>query len=481
MPRIEEIIVGEHQVRVTIDDNALWGAETQLALEHYQTTGQLTPKPLLRAIFLIKKAAALAHKELGAIKPKIANSIAQAADEALEGKLDEHFPLDVINSGAGTSLNMNVNEVLANRARQLMRGRKLKVDPHNHVNMGQSTNDVMPTAMRISIFIEFTHLINAALLMRDALKQKAQECWVPTTARTHIRDALPITMGARFLGYASEIEKVIHNMSQARLNLCELGIGATAVGTGANAVPGYRDRMIQHLSEFTGIRFSAPPYLYGATGSMADFLSLNAAIRILALVLQPIIKDLELLSSGPNTGFIEIKLPSVQPGSSIMPGKVNPSALENLSMACAEAEGNCHTVDVAAALKQFELNPRMPVMAWNILQAIETMKNSIANTVINCIKGITVHEERCRIYYENSSAWFTILNGIIGYQKAARLRLKVLQELEKSGSLNRIPGEPGETILKALIRVAQNLNIKTKDGSPITEKILERLAFPKNI
>ncbi len=468
--REEELLVGGKVRKVNIPVTALWGAETQLAVENYQITGQHTPESLLHAIIVVKKAAALTHKELGALDPKIAGAIVRACNEILRGRFHRHFPLDVLNSGAGTSLNMNVNEVLANRATQLLNG-KIRVDQHNHVNMGQSTNDVMPTAVRISLSGVLPGLTAAGVTLREAFKDKAEEYWMPTTARTHIRDALPIMAGARFLAYADEIDTAIANIARARVSLHELGIGATAVGTGANTVPGYQRLMLRKLSDIVGTEFRAPPHLYGATSSMADFSHINSVLKDLVLVLQPIIQDIILLSSGPNTGLVEIELPSAQPGSSIMPGKVNPSILENLSMVCCVVRGNCASVEEAALLKQFELNARMPVISWKLLESIDMLTRAMKNATQNCIEGIIVHKKRSRLYYENSAAWFTLLNPRIGYEEAAKLRARVMEETANSD----------ETILKALVRVAGELHIALEDGSSITEKALEGLAFPKQI
>ena len=474
MPRSKKkrLRVGTQIIEIEIPGRALYGAETALAHQNYQTVGQRTPFALISALALIKKAAALTHRDLGALEPHIALAVAQASDEVMEGKWNKEFPLDALNSGAGTSLHMNVNEVLANRATQILRRKgmlKIRVDPHNHLNIGQSTNDVMPTAMRIACTREVRALLEQTVLLREALKDKAHKLWhIKTAGRTHMQDALPIALGQRFLSYAERIEATIKILNTARLELATLRIGGSAVGTGANVVPGYQKHMIEHISRLTCTAFCKSSNVYGSTNFLTDFSQLASALRMLAIELQTISEDLELASSGPNAGIGELILPAVQPGSSIMPGKVNPSILENLSMACILVQGNSTIVEEVNLKTRLELNSRMPLMAWKLLESLGILQRGIEMFRTKCLEGIEANKKRCRHYYEQA-AWLTLLNPHLGYDEAAELTAQVRQESEGTG----------ETVLQILLRIAKERDIRLSDGSPITEKVLERLAFPK--
>lgn len=474
--RKERVRIGSDIREVEIPRDAYWGPETALALENFPISGYPVPKAFIRAIVLIKKAAAKASGELGAIPQHIADAIMKAADEALEGKFDTEFVVDVFNSGAGTSLHMNVNEVLANRAAEILGGKRgdHTVDPHNHLNHGQSTNDVIPTAIRIACVGEGVPLVRSLSRLRVTLRDKGNEFWqVKTAGRTHTIDALPIRLGHRFLSYSDRLGAAIANFEDTLTPLYMLGIGGSAVGTGANTVPGYRRALISALNTFCVLRnpvksFREHHNLFAAMSGMGPFVSVAGALDALAIELSVIGRDLELSASGPKCGIGEIMLPSVQPGSSAMPGKVNPTMAENLDLVLSVVLGNNEAVRVAASRTQWELNTRMPVIGWKLLESFTILTSAVNVFTEKCVKGITANTDRCRTYYENTASWFTLLNHSIGYDKAAELQVEVLKQVEKSG----------ETILKALIRIAKERNIKTTKGEEITESVLEHLAFP---
>lgn len=462
------------QKEVEIPSKVLWGKETALALNNFPRTSLKTPRELMEAIFLIKKAAAKVHQDLGVLPTNIAEAIIGAADEALLKKLDRHFVVDAINSGAGTSLHMNVNEVLANRATVLLR-RKLKknapvVDPHTHVNCGQSTNDVIPAAIRMALVKISSELIFELTSLREVFKNKAGELWeIKTAGRTHMRDALPISMGQRFLAYADRIDEVTHALARSRFSMRKLGIGGTAVGSGANTVPDYRRRIIFVLRELTGINFEEHYNLFAAMSGMGEYAIMAGALDAAAIELSNIAHDLSLSSSGPRCGLGELILPAVQPGSSIMPGKVNPTICENLIMTCRVISGNTATVRLACLDVRWELNPSILIIGLKLLESVALLKNAAEIFRGRCIKGIKADEKRCSNYYENSTAWPTLLNDTIGYAKARELVCDIDKEISNTG----------ETVLDAIIRLTEVRGIRTKSGEPITKSALERLAFPK--
>lgn len=475
--RKEKVRIGSEVRELTIPGDAYWGAETALALENFPISGNRVPKPFIEAILYIKKAAALVNAELKVLPQDVAEAIVKTCDEALSGKWDDQFVVDVFNAGAGTSLHMNVNEVIASRASEILGGKRgdHRVDPHNHVNFGQSTNDVIPTAIRIASVLLGRELIPVIVELRESFKKKAQEFYdVKTAGRTHTKDALPLRLGSRFSAYSDRLDACIGPIQHALVSLRFLGIGGTAVGTGANTASGYRRKMVLTLSELcfdknSMERFYEDPDLFAAMSGMGKLANLAGSLRVLAIELNNILRDLELMSSGPNTGISEIELPPVQPGSSIMPGKVNPTIPENLSMVCAAVVGNAAAIDMAAGMTQWELNPRMPLIGWKLIESLTILRNAARVFDEKCVRGIKANNDRCRYYYENTSSWFTVLNPIIGYEKAAELTLEVLAQV--SGT--------NETILAALIRIARERGIRTKNDEELTEEILERLAFPR--
>ena len=421
--RIERDTLGE----VRVPEDALYGAQTQRAVENYPISGLREHPQFIRAFILLKRAAAQANRELGAMEERLANAIIAACDRVLgdfEGHR-KHFVVDVFQAGAGTSFNMNCNEVIANLA-NLSLGGKLgeykPVHPNDHVNMAQSTNDVFPTALRMSTVFLLDELLPELEKLASALREKGNQfADVIKSGRTHLQDAVPVTLGQEFLAYAAAIDRAIDFLEDARMNACELGIGGTATGTGINTPPGYRFTVIKHLIEATGIEFEPVSDLREAMQSQLPVVAVSAALRNLALELTRITNDLRLLSSGPMTGLAEIFLPSVQPGSSIMPGKVNPSMLECMNQVLFHIIGADTAVAYASQAGQLELNVMMPLMAFEISFSIEILKNFLPVFVEKCVRGIEANRERCEAYYISSPSLATALNPIIGYAAAAEL------------------------------------------------------------
>jgi len=387
---------------------------------------------MVDAYVMIKKAAAIAHKDLGLLDPKTADAIVQAANEVLRGERRDQFVVDVYQAGAGTSFNMNVNEVLANRANEILGGdlgSNSPVNPNDHVNMGQSTNDTFPTAMRVATRMLIGELIPALDELQMTLAQKAKEFdHILKSGRTHLQDAVPIRLGQEFAAYAATMYKCKRVLSEAATEVEELGIGGSAAGTGLNTHPSYRLKVIDLLREWTGLGFRPAENMIEAMQSNLPMAAVGSAMRILALELTRIANDVRLLSSGPLTGFAEIILPAVQPGSSIMPGKVNPSIPENTNQICFQVIGFATTIDYCVQAGQLELNVMMPVMAWNAEFGLTILTNGIRVFTEFCVKGITADEERCRLFAETSPSLATALNPHIGYNVAAEVVKQALKE-----------------------------------------------------
>ncbi|HSO75623.1 MAG TPA: aspartate ammonia-lyase, partial [Blastocatellia bacterium] len=377
------------------------------------------------ATIQVKKAAARVNFRLGALEPRLARAIEAAADEVLEGKLRDQFVVDPFQAGAGTSHNMNANEVLANRAIELLAGQKgnyLVVHPNDHVNMAQSTNDVIPTAMRLAALELEGRLIETLDELGDSLRRKAREFdGIIKSGRTHLQDAVPVRLGQEFGGYAVAVNKNKRRVAHAAEELKEIGLGGTAAGTGLNAPPGYRKLVVEELSAITGIQLRPTTDYFESMQSLSPFVMLSGALRTLATDVIRIAADLRLLGSGPNTGLAEINLPAVQPGSSIMPGKVNPVMAEMTGMVCFQVIGNDLVIANAAQAGQLELNVMMPVVAFNLLMSLTILTNALNALRERCIDGIIANEERCRWYFEHSVALVTALNPKIGYAKAAEI------------------------------------------------------------
>ena len=418
--RIEHDSLGEKDVPV----NAYYGIQTLRAIENFPISGISPKKEFISAFAMVKKAAAIANMATGNLNKKIGMAIVKAADEIIKGKLYAEFVVDVYQAGAGTSHNMNANEVIANRAIEMLSGKKGNykiIHPNDHVNMSQSTNDTIPTGMRIASLFLTKELLLELKMMEKALSDKAKEFdGIIKSARTHLQDAVPIRLGQEFRAYAAVVSKATKRIQRAAEELKELGIGATAAGTGINTHPAYRRHVIMALKDITGIKDLRPAKdMLEAINSMADFVNLSQGLRGLAIELIKIANDLRLLSSGPRTGFAEIILPAVQPGSSIMPGKVNPVMAEMLNMVCFQVIGNDLTVAMAAQAGQLELNVMMPVINYNLLQSLEILKNGVKAFTERCVKGIKADKARCREFAEKSVGLATILNPFIGYEKAA--------------------------------------------------------------
>lgn len=419
--RIEKDSLGELQVPA----NAYYGVQTARAVANFPISG-LRPHPVfVRAYVTIKRSAAVVHRDLHLLTEEQSKAIISAADELLSGKHADQIVVDVYQAGAGTSTNMNVNEVIANRAAELLglkRGDYSKVNPNDHVNMAQSTNDTYPAAMRIGLCLKFPDLLKSVDMIISALDAKAKEFDdIIKSARTHLQDAVPIRLGQEFGGYASIMKRCRARLVEAEAGLRQLNLGGTAAGTGMNAHPEYRARVAKEISARTGVAFHPAEDLFEVTQSLGDFLHFSSALRLLALELGKIVSDLRLLSSGPRTGLQEIYLPAVQPGSSIMPGKVNPSMAEMMNQVCYQVVGFDQTVAYCAHAGQMDLNVMMPVMNYNLQQALHILSTSIEVFSKRCVEGITVDRERCRMYFESSVGMATIMNPYIGYAKAAEL------------------------------------------------------------
>lgn len=418
--RIEKDPLGEKAV----PQDAYYGIQTLRAIENFPVSGISPKKEFITATAMVKKAAAIANVATGSLNKRVGRVIVKAADEIVIGRLHNQFCVDAYQAGAGTSHNMNANEVIANRAIEMLGGKKGDykiIHPNDHVNMSQSTNDIIPTGMRIASLFLTRGLMLELKEMEKALFGKAKEFdGIIKSGRTHLQDAVPVRLGQEFHAYATAISKAIKRIQRAAEELKELGIGATATGTGINTHPAYRKLAIKALKEITGIKDLRPADdMPEAINSMADFVNLSAALRGLAIELIRIANDMRLLSSGPRTGLAEIILPAIQPGSSIMPGKVNPVMAEMLNMVCFQVVGNDLTVAMAAQAGQLELNVMMPLINYNILQSLEILKNAVKIFTEKCVKGIKADKARCREMAEKSIGLATVLNPFIGYERAA--------------------------------------------------------------
>src|SRR5688500_1118276 len=405
--------------------DAYYGIQTARALENFPISGLRAQPDLVTATVLIKKAAAQANISLDRLEARVGDAIVQAADEILGGALRDQFVVDVYQAGAGTSHNMNTNEVLANRAAELLGGARGDygiVHPNDHVNMGQSTNDVFPTATRLALLLGSGPLVLAARALSTALAMKAREFErILKVGRTHLQDAVPMTLGQEFSGYAACIERGGDDVEQASRQLQELNLGATAVGTGLNAGDDYTTLAIGNLSRMTGLGLVPATNRFRVTQSMGDVLAYSSAMRRLAVELGKVASDLRLLSMGPRAGIAEILLPAVQPGSSIMPGKVNPSVPEMANQVCFQVIGCDATICAAAEAGQLELNVMMPVIAWNALHASTILRTAMQTLTSLCVDGIEADAERCRELLDRSTAVATALSPYIGYAATAEV------------------------------------------------------------
>lgn len=412
--------------------DALYGVQTLRAVQNFPISGLRPLEPFVVAHVWIKKAAALTHRQTGRLDPRRADAIVAAADEVLAGQHREHFVVDPYQAGAGTSHNMNVNEVLANRANELLggtRGSYTPVHPNDHVNMAQSTNDTIPTNIRLAALSQGGALDRALASLRDALAGKGREFDdIVKAGRTHLQDAMPIRLGQEFTAYAGSIERARRRVHEAADYLRDLGIGGSAVGTGVNVEPEYPALMVRHLTEMTGLPLRVGSDRIQLMQSMGDVAAFSAALRGLAVDLSKIASDLRLMVMGPRTGIDEIVLPAVQPGSSIMPGKVNPSIPEMVNQVCLQVIGCDTTVAMAAEHGQLELNVMMPVIAHNVLLSLQLLTNAATVFTERCVRGIEAHRDMCAYWVERSAALATALAPRIGYAAAAELSKRSVKE-----------------------------------------------------
>ncbi len=427
--RIEKDSLGERKVPADV----YYGIQTQRAVENYPISGYRAHPTLIRAMGMIKKAAALANQELGLLDEKRAGAIVQAAEEVIADKLNDQFVVDVYQAGAGVSFHMNTNEVIANRAIEILGGKRGEyevVHPNDHVNFGQSTNDVIPTAMRLASILLLHDLMPEMERLSRALARKGQEFDpILKSGRTHMQDATPIRLGQEFAAYAVAILRCYEQVRHAQEGLRELGLGGTAVGTGVNTHPRYQALAVKKLSEVAGTQLFPTKDMRWTMQSNLPMAVASSALRNYALELIRISNDLRLLSSGPNTGFGEINLPALQPGSSIMPGKINPVMPENIAMIAFQAVGTDVAVALAVQAGQLELNVMMPTMSWNVLHAAEILKNGTHQFTTLCVEGITANKEACQRHAESTVSLATALNPYIGYAKTA----EIVKEAVKTG------------------------------------------------
>lgn len=420
--RIERDSMGE----MSVPGDALWGASTQRAVLNFPISSLRFSRAFIRALGMIKLAAANTNLALGLLPQEKAAVIAAAAQEVIDGNLDRHFVVDIFQTGSGTSTNMNANEVIANRAIELLggsRGDKALVHPNDHVNMCQSSNDVIPTAIHVSAFVELTQNLEPALTdLYRALLGKSQEFGsVIKAGRTHLQDATPITLGQEFSGYAAQIEHGLERLARAKESLAELALGGTAVGTGLNTHPQFAEMAIVELSRVAGVQFVEARNHFEAQAARDAAVELSGQLRTIACSLMKIANDLRWLSSGPRCSLFEISLPEIQPGSSIMPAKVNPVLCESMMMVAAQVIGNDGCVAVCGQHGNFELNVMLPVLAHNLLESIEILATSARNFASQCVQGIEANTERCAEFAEKSLATCTSLAPRIGYDKAAKV------------------------------------------------------------
>ncbi|OHB33563.1 MAG: aspartate ammonia-lyase [Desulfuromonadaceae bacterium GWC2_58_13] len=413
---------------MTVPAEALYGAQTARALENFPISGIRFPRPFLRALGMIKQRAAQVNLELGLLHRERAMAIMEAAEEVITGELDAHFVLDIFQTGSGTSTNMNANEVIANRAAQLLGqtegGRA--VHPNDHVNLGQSSNDVIPSAMHIAAAVEIRQtLIPALFALQEALGEKAGEFdHIIKIGRTHLQDATPIRLGQSFSGYARQVSAAIRRLETACEGLYELPLGGTAVGTGINTHPEFAARVIKGLAETTSLHFRESTNHFEAQSAKDAVVAASGALKSCAVALFKIANDIRFLGSGPRCGYGELILPAVQPGSSIMPGKTNPVMAEALIQACAQVIGNDAAITLGGLAGNFELNVMMPLMTHNLLQAIELLGKASTQFTIKCVVGLQADRRRCESLVEQSLAMVTALAPAIGYDKAAAIAKK---------------------------------------------------------
>lgn len=427
--RIETDTMGE----VKVPGDKYWGAQTQRSLQNFAIGQEKMPRSLIRGYGLLKKVAAKINSESGKIPQNVADAIMQAADEVISGKLDDHFPLVVWQTGSGTQTNMNSNEVIANRAIEILGGKigtKDPVHPNDHVNFGQSSNDSFPTAMYIAGLIDIEEKLLPALdLLKVELANKVNEFdSIIKTGRTHLQDAVPLSLGQEFSGFLQQIENNICRVKNRAEQLRELALGGTAVGTGLNAAPGFAEKFAEEMAKETGLPFVTAPNKFEALAAHDALVDVSGALNVLAVSVNKIANDIRLLSSGPRCGIGELSLPANEPGSSIMPGKVNPTQIEAIIMVCTQVMGNHTAVTIAGSNGHLQLNVYKPMMIYNVLQSVELLSDSINSFVKNCLVGIEPNKEKINEHLNNSLMLVTALNPHIGYDNAAKIAKKAFNE-----------------------------------------------------
>ncbi len=420
--RLETDTFGE----IKVPTDKYWGAQTERSFENFKIGEEKMPKPLIKALAVVKKSAAIVNKEMQLLDKKIADTISNAADEIIRGELDDNFPLVVWQTGSGTQTNMNINEVISNRGIEMLdgvMGSKNPIHPNDHVNMGQSSNDTYPTAMHVAATCEIKEkLIPALNYLHVALDKKAKEFKnIIKIGRTHLQDATPITLGQEFSGYTTQILYGIERVKSTLLRLSMLAQGGTAVGTGLNAKPGFAEKIAAQISKETGHQFHSAPNKFEALACNDALVEASGVLNVLATSLMKVANDIRLLGSGPRSGLGELILPENEPGSSIMPGKVNPTQCEALTMVCAQVMGNHVTITIAGANGNFELNVFKPVIIYNFLQSVRLLSDSMVSFTDHCISGIKANEVRIKKLMQESLMLVTALNPHIGYDNAAKI------------------------------------------------------------
>lgn len=423
--RIESDSLGDVQVPLA----HYWGAQTQRSIQNFAIGSEKMPPALIRALGFQKKAAALSNIDIGLLDHFVGDEITKACDRIISGELNNEFPLSVWQTGSGTQSNMNANEVIANLAIESLGGKigsKTPVHPNDHVNMGQSSNDTFPTVMHISAAEQLHHaLIPALNVLLLALEEKAESFKdIVKIGRTHLQDATPLTLGHEFSGYAKQIENGIERINATLPRLMQLAQGGTAVGTGINCHRDFIDHFIEHMQKLTGLPFKTAENKFEALAAHDTIIEVSGALNVLAASLMKIANDIRLLASGPRCGIGEISLPANEPGSSIMPGKVNPTQCEAMTMVCSQIMGNHTTITIAGSQGHFELNVFKPVMIYNLLQSIELLSDSCQSFTNNCVRGIESNNERISVLLHKSLMLVTALNPHIGYDNAAKIAKK---------------------------------------------------------
>ncbi|MDC3008223.1 class II fumarate hydratase [Candidatus Pelagibacter sp.] len=433
---------------INVPNDKYWGASTQRSKKYFDIGEFLVRPILIKSIAIIKKAAAIIHRKDGQIESKISNAIIKASNEVISGKLDKHFPLKVWQTGSGTQTNMNVNEVIANRAIEVLKGKKgskKPVHPNDHVNKSQSTNDVFPTAMHIAIAIETKKKLLPALeLLNKELKKKTRQFRkIVKVGRTHLQDATPLSLGQEFSGYQSQLQDCIIRIKTALNEIYYLAQGGTAVGTGINSKKGFDKKIINEIKRITKLPFKPTKNKFAALAAHDEIVNFSGTLNTTAVCLMKIANDIRFLGSGPRAGYGELILPANEPGSSIMPGKVNPTQSEAVTMVCVKVIGNHNGITMAGSHGHFELNVFKPLIAHNILQSIDLLADSSKNFSLYCIKGIKADKDKIKYYLENSLMLVTALAPKIGYDKAAKIAKLALKnkttlktEALKSGLIN---------------------------------------------